>query len=91
MKVADETLCAGGTDEGKNEIKERSQLEGTLRTVVLVKIDGCEQCRHLSKNVRRLNWIYFITFRLIFLFFLFFFTASNHTTFLCVSVRRESD
>lgn len=43
MKAADQTLCAGGTDEGKNKIKKRSQLEGTLHTVVPLKIDGCER------------------------------------------------
>lgn len=50
MKAADQT-----TDKGKKQIKERLQLEGTLRTVVLVKIDGCEQVEAPVKESEKIE------------------------------------
>lgn len=50
MNAADQT-----TDKGKKQIKERLQLEGTLRTVVLVKIDGCEQVEAPVKESEKIE------------------------------------
>lgn len=55
MKEADQTFCAGATDEGKNKIKESLQLEGKLRTVVLVKIDVCEQVEAPTKESEKIE------------------------------------